>query len=156
MLLAVNAKRKVLHLPALTELRDTTNFKDGMSTLGPKPSQTIPKVTQALSDILSTREAIIEITGEQTTICIGEVREDLQLLANNPNTIESLQRASFYQTGMDRSPKDALCPFCDTPWDLDELKVHVQKKIEHLKNFSHITRCCTNESCAFGSKGPKS
>ena len=33
--------------------------------------------------------------------------------------------------------KDALCPFCDTPWDLDELKVHVQKKIEHLKNFSH-------------------
>ncbi|MGE3787501.1 MAG: AAA family ATPase [Nitrospirales bacterium] len=143
-LLSVNAQRKVLHLPALPELNDITNFKDGMATLGAKPSQTVPKA-QALLDILATHKAIDEITGEQTANCIDELVGDLQPLAKDQKAIESLQRASFYQTGMDLTT-DALCPFCDTPWDLDELKLHIQGKINHLEKIFHQIAAAQNKA----------
>lgn len=127
----VNSQRKILHLPALKELSETTFFKDGMSTLGSKPPQNIPK-TQALADILATHEAINEITGEKTAMCIAEATADLVPLAKDFAAIESLQRVNFYQIGMDLT-KEGLCPFCDTPWDLEELKRHVQTKIEHFE-----------------------
>jgi recombinational DNA repair ATPase RecF len=131
---AVNTQRAILGLPAFTELTQTTSLKDGMATPGPAQPQRIPKA-QALADIQATREAIAEITGGQTTTRVAEVTADLTALRNDPAVAATMQRETFYTTGMDLIEAEA-CPFCDTSWNLAELKRHVQTKIDHLKEVS--------------------
>ena len=46
-----------------------------------------------------------------------------------------MKKETFYATGMEIVEGEA-CPFCDTSWNLDELKKHVQVKIDHLKDVS--------------------
>ena len=60
---------------------------------------------------------------------------DLTALANDPAVAASVKRETFYTTGMELIEGEA-CPFCDTSWDLDELKRHVQVKIDHLEDVS--------------------
>ena len=127
---AVNTQRAILGLAAFTELTQTTSLKDGMATLGPAQPQRIPKA-QALADIQATREVITEITGNPTTTRVAEVTADLTALCNDPAVAASMQRETFYATGMDLIEAEA-CPFCDTSWNLTELKRHVQAKINHL------------------------
>lgn len=131
---AVNAQRAILGLRAFTDLTETTSLKDGLATPGPAQPQRIPKA-QALADICATREAIAEITGEPTSTRVAEVTADLTALANDPAVAASVQRETFYATGMDLIEAGA-CPFCDISWDLEELKKHVQAKIDHLEEVS--------------------
>jgi len=131
---AVNTQRAILGLPAFTELTQTTSLKDGMATPGPAQPQRIPKA-QALADIQATREVITEITGDPTTTRVAEVTADLTALRDDPAVAASMQRETFYATGMDLIEAEA-CPFCDTSWNLTELKSHVQAKINHLKEVS--------------------
>ena len=64
-LAAANAQRAILGLPALTDLTETMSLKDGMATPGPAQPQRIPKA-QAIADIQAAREALAEITGDQS------------------------------------------------------------------------------------------
>lgn len=133
-LIATNAKRTILGLPALVDLTETTSLKDGMATPGPAQPQRIPKV-QALADIQAAREALAEIASAHTKTRVDEVTADLTALADDPAVAGSVKRESFYANGMVLIDAEA-CPFCDTTWNLDELKRHVQGKIDHLKEVS--------------------
>ena len=134
MLAAANAQRAILGLPMLADLIESMSLKDGMATPGPAKPQLIPK-TQALADIRAGREALAEITSVATTTRVAEVTADLTALANDPAVAAGVKRETFYATGMDLIEAGA-CPLCDTPWDLDALKKHVQTKIDHLKEVS--------------------
>jgi len=133
-LAATNAQRAILGLPALIELTDATSLKDGLATPGPAQPQQIPK-TQALADIRAAREVLAEISGVTTTARVAEVQAELGDLAADPALAAGVAQENFYSTGMGLIANDA-CPFCDDAWDLDELRMHVQVKIEHLKEVS--------------------
>jgi len=133
-LVVVNAQRVILGLSAFTDLTETTSLKDGMSTLGLVQPQRIPKV-QAIADIRAAREVITEITSDQIATNVAEVTADLSALASDPAVAASVKRETFYTTGMELIEGGA-CPFCDNSWDLEELKRHVQVKIDHLEEVS--------------------
>lgn len=133
-LAAANAQRSILGLLALTDLSGSISLKDGMATPTPAKPQRIPK-TQALADIQAAREALAEITSATISTCVNDVTTDLIVLANDPAVAAGIKRETFYASGMDLIEAGA-CPFCDTDWDLDVLKKHVQTKIDHLKEVS--------------------
>ena len=134
-LAAANAQRVILGLPALAELTETTSLKDGMATPGPAQPERIPKA-QALADIRAAREVFVEITSVPTTTRVAEVTADLTALADDPAVAAGVIRETFYVTGM-ALIEGGACPFCDTTWDLGELKKHVQAKTDHL---NEVTR----------------
>jgi hypothetical protein len=131
---AANAQRAVLGLPALRELTESTSLKDGMSVADVSHSSGIAK-TQALADIRSARESIAELGSPPTQALIRRVIEDLSALAGDSVVEASVKLESFYTAGMEVID-DESCPFCDSQWDPDELKRHVQGKIDHLKEVS--------------------
>ncbi len=133
-LAAANAQRTMLGLLALADLTESTSLKDGMATPGPAKPQRIPKA-QALADIRAAREALAEIASVPTATRVAEVTADLTALAGDPAVAASVKRETFYATGMELIDTEA-CPFCDTPWDLGELKQRVQEKIDHLGEVS--------------------
>jgi len=134
MLAAANAQRAILGLPMIADLIESMSLKDGMATPGPAKPQLIPK-TQALVDIRAAREALAEIANVPTTTRVAEVTADLTAFANDPEVAAAVKRETFYTNGMDLIETGA-CPLCDTPWDLEGLKKHVQTKIDHLKEVS--------------------
>ena len=137
-LATANAQRMSLSLPALMDLTETTSLKDGMATPGPAQPQRIPKA-QTLADIRATREDLAEIGSDDTMKRVVEVSADLNVLIGDPAVAASVKREAFFTTGMELVEAGA-CPFCDTPWDLGELKKHVQAKIDHLKEVSRKRR----------------
>ncbi len=133
-LAAANAQRAILGLPALLDLAETTSLKDGMAMPVLAQPQRIPKA-QALADIQATRDALAEIAGTLTITRVAEVKTDLTALADDPAAAVSVRRETFYMTGMEIVEAGA-CPFCDMAWNPDELKKHVQAKLDHLKEVS--------------------
>lgn len=133
-LVAVNAQRAIIGLQALTDLTGSMSIKDGMAMPSPAQPQRIPKA-QAITDIKVAREAIEEISGVLTAERVAEVTIDLAALDKDPAVMASVQREALYTTGMALIDTEA-CPLCDTPWNLEELKIHVQAKIDHLKEIS--------------------
>lgn len=133
-LAAVNAQRTILGLPILTDLTGAITLKDGIATPTPAKSQSIPKI-QALADIRAAREVLEEIVSPPTKFLVTEVLTCLQDLACDPEVAASVKRESFYTTGVELIDTGE-CPFCDTSWELDKLKDHIQSKIEHLKEVS--------------------
>jgi recombinational DNA repair ATPase RecF len=134
LLAATNTQRAILGLTALADISQTVSLKDGMATPGPSKPQPIPKA-QAVADIQAAREAIAAIVSATTSARVAEVTDDLTSLANDPTVTASVKKETFYATGMEIIGGEA-CPFCDTSWDLEELKKHVQGKIDHLKDVS--------------------
>lgn len=133
-LTTVNAQRTIIGLQTLTDLTESISIKDGMAASSPAQPQRIPRA-QAITDIKAAREAIAEITGDSTTMRVAEVTADLTALGEDPAVVTSVQRETLYATGIELMEAEA-CPFCDTPWNLEELKKHVQAKIDHLKEVS--------------------
>lgn len=131
---AANIQRAILGLPILVGMTETTSLKDGMATPGPSKPQRIPKA-QALTDIQAAHDAVTEIVSSPIGARVAEVMADLTALADDPIVAASMKRETFYATGMDFMEASA-CPFCDTFWDLGELKKHVQAKIDHLEEVS--------------------
>jgi recombinational DNA repair ATPase RecF len=133
-LATTNAQRASLSLPALTDLTETTSLKDGLATPSPAQPQRIPKA-QALADIRGTREALAEVGGNDTMKRVVEVTADLNALIGDPAIAARVKRETFFTTGLELVEAGA-CPFCDNLWDLNELKKHIQAKINHLKEVS--------------------
>jgi recombinational DNA repair ATPase RecF len=131
---ATNVRRAILGLTMLAELTQTTSLKDGMETPGPVKPQRIPKA-QALADIRAAREALDDITSAATTTLVAQVTADLTALSNDPAVAAGVEREKFFTTGLGLI-EIGMCPLCDTPWDLDQLKNHIQVKIDHLKEVS--------------------
>jgi recombinational DNA repair ATPase RecF len=133
-LAASNAQRTVLGLPPLVNLTEETSLKDGMATPQPAHPQRIPK-PQALAEIRAARQTLAEIASDATAALAAGVVADLTALADDPAFAEGAARESLYQTGI-RLVEAGACPLCDRAWDVADLKDHIQRKIERLKELS--------------------
>ena len=128
---AANGQRSLLGLAALTELTDKTSLADGLAAPTLAQAQRIPK-TQAMADISAAREALEQLGSASIQALIAEINNDLVALAGDPAAAEVLKREAFLSTGAELVTAD-MCPFCDTPWNPQELKVLARAKIERLK-----------------------
>lgn len=128
---AANKRRVMLGLPALTELTESASLKDGMSQPEAAQSSGVPKA-QTLADIQVTRESLVELGNDSTKALISGVVADLGALTGDSALEASVKLESFYAMGMGFIDRGS-CPFCDDEWDLDELRLHVQGKLDHLK-----------------------
>ena len=131
-LAATNVHRAALGLPALAELNAESSLKVGMAAPLPAQPQRLVKA-QALADIRAAREALVAMSSDVTRVLVADVVADLAALAHDPVVSTAVSWETFYTTGMELL-KVGSCPFCDTPWDLSALQVHVRAKIVHLND----------------------
>jgi hypothetical protein len=131
---SVNTQRLILGLSELSDFSEITNLKDGMDVPGPVKQQNLSKV-QILTDIDTARKLITEIASETIKNLIAEVTADISSLVDDPAVSQSTKQEAFFVAGFQIIVDDS-CPFCDTSWDIVELKKHVKTKIDHLKNVS--------------------
>jgi len=132
-LTAANKQRVILGLEPITELTKDTSLKAGIIPVGPTSMARvqIPK-KQALKDI----ERIVELLSGQESQAVQESRTTtmglLQTLLDSPTLLRNLKRENFLQTGIDLLGDDA-CPLCDTAWDIQALRTHLQNKLAEAK-----------------------
>ena len=126
---AANAQRVTLGLPILSQLTDKTSLADGLAAPAPAQAQAIPKV-QAIADINAARTAVAGLASQGQLI--AELNHDFDALAADPSAAEMAKREAFLSTGADLVIAE-MCPFCDTPWNPEDLKRHAQAKIEQLQ-----------------------
>lgn len=124
----VNEKRAILGLELISELTEETSFKAGIVV--PKDADEKPalrKVT-ALADVSSLKASVEgqEPTGLSTNS--ADVQVALKKLKEDDQALTLARRHGFIKTGLDLITDDA-CPLCDKPWQIDELREHLQKKL---------------------------
>lgn len=130
-LAAANEKRGILGLAPLSQLNEETSVKDGMAAPTPSQPQRIPKA-QATADIKGAREALSEIVSVDTAKRLAEIQAEIKSLAGDPAVAQNVKHETFLSTGIELANAE-MCPFCDTAWNLAELKRKVLEKIDHLK-----------------------
>lgn len=133
-LTAANTRRSILGLPSLTELTTKTSLRDGMAAPAAAKPQRILK-TQALADIKAAHEVLEEIASASTVTRVAEIAKDISELANDPAVIADITTENFYAIGL-KLIQDETCPFCDNPWEQDELKKRIEEKLKHLKKIA--------------------
>lgn len=123
-----NAQRSVLGLPDLKELTPKTSFKEGAAEEGADKKKPSIVKDVALAD-LAALAASVE-AGEPAAL--KEHRESalavLQKLKEDEKALSLARMHGFITTGLELVTEDA-CPLCDTPWDADELRAHLNAKL---------------------------
>lgn len=130
-LAAANKRRAVLGLPILGELTESTSLKDGVQSAGGATTQPVAKV-QAQADAKHLRDLIAEFSAPKLMGSIATARTALQELQKEPLVLDGVQREKFISAGLRLITKDE-CPFCDQPWQQDELRRRVQDKVAALE-----------------------
>ena len=126
---AVNKRRVLLGLEKLSDINKTTSVKDGILTAKAseeKGSKVIKK--EALSNIQSLSAKASTDTPEVKK-ALDAIKKIYEGLEGQEGLLKNYRKQGFYNTGIDLIEGE-ICPFCDLPWKLAELKAHVQEKIK--------------------------
>ena len=124
-----NSQRSVLGLKPITKLEASTNFLENSSEeTGEGKTPSISKAI-AISDIDATIQAIGEIELQTFRAQITNTQRMFNDLVNDNAKIYSAKLHDFYTTGRDLTVENA-CPLCDEYWDADELRLHLNSKIQ--------------------------
>jgi hypothetical protein len=125
LLAAVNERRAVLALPAITELRAETKLDAGLSETA-KPVEFNKQ--SALRDMKALAEAargFPALASEEVGAIIASVKQ----LEDDPALFSALQRRTFLERGLELTDGPE-CPLCDRPWgDQNTLRAHLKQKL---------------------------
>jgi tetratricopeptide (TPR) repeat protein len=127
---AVNQRRQVLNLEPLVELQADTSLKSGLGVADSPSTKLKVSKTQAVADLKALEDEIK--APEPTPVAESRVgiAADFEKLLSAPALLKSLRREEFLQTGLQLfEDDDAACPFCDSEWDLEALRTHVQQRL---------------------------
>jgi len=126
---SVNKRRAILNLAPIEALIETTSLKDGLSTASSN-NQTlrIPKV-QVISDIAELNKIVDELYSEKIKNDLDEIIKELLDFSSEPMATENATKEDFLKDALSFIDQE-LCPVCDTPWNIDELKKIINAKIE--------------------------
>lgn len=129
LLSAVNERRGVLGLEPLAELGKDTTLKAGVVG-GAAKTDAAPAIskTHALADLANLERDLSRSGTDEEFASRVATRELLANFISTPSLLIDLQRHDFYARGLD-FVLDAVCPLCDTAWDPDALKAHIQEKL---------------------------
>lgn len=131
-LIAVNLRRKLLDLPPLVDLDATTSVKDGLTTAVVAVPGRVAKV-QAFADLSMLREALTTVQSEPfKQICIAAGQNAIEL-SKDVDNVDCLTRASLLKSALELY-NGTVCPVCDTVFEVNELRIHLEDKLAHLDN----------------------
>lgn len=132
MLEIANVHRKVLGLPNLTELTPETIFisavEDEKEEEGGKQSALVKSV--ALADLV----ALNERTAQDEPDALSGARSDaltaLNKLKEDSAALTLARQHGFITKGLEFvGDESEACPLCDTPWEAEALRAHLEEKL---------------------------
>lgn len=124
-----NEQRKILGLTEIPELKADTKFKDGLFERGDDKGKKLGIVKEvALADLSALAKAIAAGEPESHKQPRQDALEALQKLEEDEEALLHARQHGLISTGLGLVESDA-CPLCDKPWDAEELRVHLQKKL---------------------------
>lgn len=130
---AVNPRRKILGLKEFTEVKLSTNLKEGLDE---KTDEKPFDKESALREVAAYQALIDKNTSikDCTDDLLGAVKE----LGKGAN-LELLKNRAFLETGLELVAEEGVCPLCDTAWHTpEELRKHLNEKIEGSKELARI------------------
>jgi RecF/RecN/SMC family protein len=129
LLAAVNERRALLKLAPLTDLTSETSIKEDViadESKGPAKDRLSKGIS--LSELTSYHEYVAE---HQNT-ALRKSKEDalaaLTKLTSDPSLLKSFRQKVLLEQGLELIDDEA-CPLCDTAWDINKLKAHLQAKM---------------------------
>jgi energy-coupling factor transporter ATP-binding protein EcfA2 len=136
LLSAVNQRRRVLGLPELAELKRDTSVSQGLvkgetGEAAGNSRESALRDVKALSDLMAV--GFESATNKQ----VGDILSAIERIEQDTNLLPLIRRAAFLETGKELIDAPQ-CPLCDTPWDADALRAHVQEKIERSKEAKRV------------------
>ncbi|MCO6438151.1 MAG: AAA family ATPase [Phycisphaerae bacterium] len=136
LLSAVNQRRKVLGLAEINELTRDTSVSEGLEKSADAEKSASSKES-ALRDVKALSDAMTagseSATQEQVDAVLGAVEQ----IEKDPGLLPLIRRAAFLQTGLELID-GPQCPLCDTPWDVEALRAHVQKTLDRSREAKQI------------------
>lgn len=130
---AINQRRNTLGLEPLKEFVATTSFKDGLAAKAAGQASAIPKV-QAMADIARLKEISQQLEGSEFREQRTTVTEQLVTLNADPHLAASAKREHLLKSAIDLI--EWGCPVCDTPWDPQALREHIEGKLKYFDELS--------------------
>lgn len=138
---AANLQRAILGLPLLTDLNPTISLKEGiLDTTKPKPQRVVKAV--ALADMAEVKSSLDSLSSLETRTTVAEALEELRGLEADPLLVKGVSAEDFYKKGLSLIEED-LCPLCDADWNMEDLRLHVQHKVDRLATISQKRKALT-------------
>lgn len=120
---AVNPKREILGLKTIENIEQSTLLTDGIVS-NPATQSTIPKL-QALADIKRLKEVFQSLR----EVDKQPILEKIQEFAKNPAILTGISKEKFLRDAI-QFVQEEICPVCDTPWKLEELRGLIENKLK--------------------------
>jgi hypothetical protein len=123
-----NVQRKVLGLPALTELAPQTSFNEG----APDEGKDAKKVGVAKDVALADLAGLLTLNQSAEPDDLKKYRdralEFLTRLKEDEKALSTARSHGFITMGLEFVTENA-CPLCDKPWDSEELRTYLKAKL---------------------------
>lgn len=128
LLAAVNKRRKVLGLSSLDALTKETDVSGGIGE-GAAEGDSGQSKESALVDLAALLQLVDAGLEASTATVVSTLLKDYAALDANPGLVDMIKRQPFLQAGLEfiDGPR---CPLCDTSWDIDKLRDHLQEKLQ--------------------------
>lgn len=128
-LAAANKHRSTLQLAEISELSKKTNFKDGIKD-GAAPKSAVPKDT-ALKEVQALVNELKSESDEQST-ARSEAITALESLKADAKAWRTVRQTALVKAGIPLIDENG-CPLCDAQWEEEELRNHLEQKLESAK-----------------------
>jgi energy-coupling factor transporter ATP-binding protein EcfA2 len=128
LLAAINKRRHILGLSAIEQLTKDTVVSDGVAG-GSGDGDTGQSKEAALVDLGTVLELTVGGLESPTKTVVASLTKDLAKIEANPDLLEMIKRQPFLQDGL-AFIDGPSCPLCDTSWDIEALRSHVQEKLQ--------------------------
>lgn len=129
-LTTANEHRKTLGLPDLTELTSETVFN---STADDQEDASQPPAlvrSVALADLMTFAETALKDEPEELLSARASALSELNTLKDDSALLKLARQHGFITKGLEFVTDDTdACPLCDTAWDADALRAHLNKKL---------------------------
>jgi hypothetical protein len=131
----VNPRRKILGLPALSELKSHTSISDGLSTIVAEQSPSKVAKAPAIADLELLKASLEKLSSTEFEVQSFAAAELAQNLSEDPASLEGVSREELLASAL-RLYDDNVCPVSDTVYDPAEFREHVAEKLAHLSQIS--------------------
>jgi hypothetical protein len=130
---AANEQRKLLSLPPLALLEANTSLKDGLISLVSTPQKV--RKAAATSELQLAREGLASVQSSHFEASCVTAALAMNELAADEKFLATASRDSLLRQAL-ASFDDEVCPVCDTPWNPEEFRLHIKKKLDHFAEVS--------------------
>lgn len=127
----VNKRRAVLGLPSIKELDKKTTVSEGVAASGGEGKASVHKKS-ALQDIDAFTAALSAGLDADSRDHVATASKNVAELEADPALLSALKKRAFVETGLGFI-EGPSCPLCDQNWDAEQLRAHLQTKLEQSK-----------------------